>query len=158
MNWEAIGAVGEVGGALVVVITLLYLAAQIGEARRQLDQQSLSTTLQTIYDAWEPIYLEENLSILRRGMTGEDDLNADEQLKFNLFMMRILGPALALERCDSKAQEALVPFLKQFFSGEPGAVAWITSARADPGLAPMVAAYDQMVAAQAVPDGSRSVG
>lgn len=29
MNWEAIGAVGEVGGAIAVVATLVYLAAQI---------------------------------------------------------------------------------------------------------------------------------
>ena len=142
-NWEAIGAVGEVGGAIAVVITLLYLAAQVGEARHQLHQQSLSTTLQTIYDAWEPIYLEENLNILRRGMEGIQDLDS-ERLKFNLFMMRILGPALALERCDRKAQESLVPFMRQFFSREPGAIAWIESARNDPGLAPMVAAYDQM--------------
>lgn len=29
MNWEAIGAIGEVGGAIAVVITLVYLARQI---------------------------------------------------------------------------------------------------------------------------------
>ncbi len=29
MNWEAIGAVGEIVGAIAVVITLVYLAAQI---------------------------------------------------------------------------------------------------------------------------------
>ena len=29
MNWEAIGAIGEVAGALVVVISVIYLATQI---------------------------------------------------------------------------------------------------------------------------------
>jgi len=29
MNWDAIGAVGEVGGAIAVVATLVYLARQI---------------------------------------------------------------------------------------------------------------------------------
>ena len=29
MNWEAVGAIGEVGGALAVVVTLFYLARQI---------------------------------------------------------------------------------------------------------------------------------
>ena len=33
-NWEAIGAVGEILGALVVVATLLYLAAQVRESRK----------------------------------------------------------------------------------------------------------------------------
>lgn len=34
MNWEAIGAIGEVSGALAVVLTLLYLARQISESRK----------------------------------------------------------------------------------------------------------------------------
>ena len=29
MNWDAIGAIGEVVGAVGVIITLIYLAAQI---------------------------------------------------------------------------------------------------------------------------------
>jgi hypothetical protein len=33
MNWEAIGAVGEIAGSGVVVITLAYLAAQFRESR-----------------------------------------------------------------------------------------------------------------------------
>ena len=34
MNWEAIGAIGEISGALAVVLTLLYLARQIQESRK----------------------------------------------------------------------------------------------------------------------------
>ena len=34
VNWEAIGAIGEVSGALAVVLTLLYLARQISESRK----------------------------------------------------------------------------------------------------------------------------
>ncbi len=34
MNWEAIGAVGEVAGAIGVIATLLYLAAQIRQNTR----------------------------------------------------------------------------------------------------------------------------
>ncbi len=32
MNWEAIGAIGEVGGAIAVVVTLAYLARQIRDS------------------------------------------------------------------------------------------------------------------------------
>ncbi len=131
-----------------MLVTLVYLAVQMRQARGQLDQQSLSTTLQTIYDAWEPIYLEENLNVLRRGMEA-GELDADDALKFNLFMMRILGPVLALERCDLQARDSLVPFMKQFFEEERGARAWIGTARDNPGLKPMVAAYDRMVAENA---------
>lgn len=34
MNWEAIGAVGEIVGALAVLVTLIYLAIQVRHARR----------------------------------------------------------------------------------------------------------------------------
>ena len=34
MNWEAIGAIGEVVGAVAVVVTLVYLAIQVREGSR----------------------------------------------------------------------------------------------------------------------------
>lgn len=44
MNWDAIGAVGEIVGALAVVLTLGYLAAQI----KQNTQSNRNTAIQTI--------------------------------------------------------------------------------------------------------------
>ena len=35
MNWDAIGAVGEIIGALAVVVTLAYLAVQIRASTRE---------------------------------------------------------------------------------------------------------------------------
>ncbi len=35
MNWEAIGAVGEIFGALAVVVSLVYLATQIRSQNRE---------------------------------------------------------------------------------------------------------------------------
>ena len=37
MNWEAIGALGEVLGAVSVLITLLYLSRQINASNKALD-------------------------------------------------------------------------------------------------------------------------
>jgi len=34
MNWEAIGAVGEIAGAVAVVLSLIYLASQIRHSNR----------------------------------------------------------------------------------------------------------------------------
>ena len=34
MNWEAIGAIGEIIGAIAVLATLLYLAQQIRQSNR----------------------------------------------------------------------------------------------------------------------------
>ncbi len=40
MNWEAIGAIGEIVGALAVLATLYYLAIQIKMQNYQLQNQT----------------------------------------------------------------------------------------------------------------------
>jgi len=50
MNWEAIGALGEVVGALAVILTLLYLAVQIRHSKKLLEENqriAVSQTFQT---------------------------------------------------------------------------------------------------------------
>jgi hypothetical protein len=43
MNWEAIGAIGEIVGAAAVIITLIYLASQVRYAKNAtLDQNRLT--------------------------------------------------------------------------------------------------------------------
>ena len=44
MNWEAIGAVGEILGAIAVVVTLIYLSIQI--------RQSSTQTRMATYESW----------------------------------------------------------------------------------------------------------
>lgn len=43
MNWEAIGAVGEILGAIAVLITLGYLAVQIRHSTRAMETSALSS-------------------------------------------------------------------------------------------------------------------
>ena len=44
MNWEAIGAIGEVIGGVAVIVSLLYLAIQIRQNSRMLKATALSAT------------------------------------------------------------------------------------------------------------------
>ena len=43
MDWNAVGAIGEVGGAIGVIVTLIYLAGQL----RQNTRAMRSSTYQT---------------------------------------------------------------------------------------------------------------
>jgi len=38
MNWDALGAIGEIIGAAAVLVTLFYLAAQIKMQNRELEK------------------------------------------------------------------------------------------------------------------------
>jgi len=40
MTWEALGAIGEIVGALAVLATLYYLAAQIKMQNRELEKSN----------------------------------------------------------------------------------------------------------------------
>ena len=42
MNWDAIGAIGEIIGAAAVVATLFYLARQINDGSKQIKMASLA--------------------------------------------------------------------------------------------------------------------
>ena len=47
MNWEALGAIGEIIGAAAVLATLFYLAAQIKMQNRQLEKSNDHARAQT---------------------------------------------------------------------------------------------------------------
>jgi hypothetical protein len=45
LDWEAVGAIGEIVGAVGVLATLIYLAAQIRDNTRSLQAASLQSVL-----------------------------------------------------------------------------------------------------------------
>jgi len=46
MNWEAIGAIGEVAGAMVVVATLIYLSVQLRHNARSIPSNNSNNVMQ----------------------------------------------------------------------------------------------------------------
>jgi hypothetical protein len=61
MNWEAIGAIGEVLGALGVVFTLAYLAVQIRQNTRSMEEGrrlALAQTYQTRADGLQSMMVQ----------------------------------------------------------------------------------------------------
>jgi len=89
MNWDAVGAIGEILGAIGVIATLLYLAKQIGQnslmMRATIKQESTGAVQQVIYqwvehpDLWIALIKDEELTeeketqlelILRAGLRG----------------------------------------------------------------------------------------
>ena len=56
MNWDAIGAIGEIIGAFAVFITLAYLALQIRQNTKAVHSSALDSTVNTISIARQSIY------------------------------------------------------------------------------------------------------
>jgi hypothetical protein len=86
MNWEAIGAVGEIVGALVVVLTLIYLSVQV----RQNSKLAMATIRENRIDSSQKIIfaLAEASELLVKSGQGED-LSASESMRLD-FLMRAM--------------------------------------------------------------------
>ena len=79
MNWEAIGAIGEVIGALAVVLTLIYLARQIAVQNRSTQISLIENIVQGFNDANKLLASDAYLAkLFERGMTDPDDLSDEE--------------------------------------------------------------------------------
>ena len=91
MNWEAVGAVGEVFGATVVVATMFYLAMQIKENKRS-NQMLAATRIAEAADAWiGQIVRDANLNdIYQNGMRDYAGLEISERNRFDLLIMQFL--------------------------------------------------------------------
>ncbi len=100
MNWEALGAIGETMGAVAVVVTLVYLAVQVGHARRE-GQRALS---QGRGEAVRELFL-----------FGTDERVSQAMLKGNAALGVAPSPfvAMLIERAGLTKEEATVAFQYQ---------------------------------------------
>jgi len=87
MNWEAIGAAGEVVGAAGVIVTLLYLATQIRQNTRAVRLNTLHSTTEGFRSQAALIGASSAVAeIYAGGLTNPDELNQNERVQFYALM------------------------------------------------------------------------
>lgn len=121
MNWELIGATGEWAGALVVVVTLFYLARQIGLSNRL----ALAEADRTFLEGWTGAL--DNMgsdtttaSIMQRGLHEYVELSQPEKFVFHIRMagaMNKLEVGIRLKAQGLVSQEVLDSILDSAASG-----------------------------------------
>ena len=95
MNWEALGAIGEIVGAIAVVLTVGYLAVQIRQNTQQITENVRSlrvAAFQSIQQSGHQVraqVLAEAGSALK-GLREPESLTPEERLKFNMVMMGVV--------------------------------------------------------------------
>ncbi|MGS2719418.1 hypothetical protein [Paraglaciecola aestuariivivens] len=87
MNWEAISTISQIVGVIVVIITLLYLAAQVRQgnifAKLQVRQRMIEQQDQELY-------MQLSDPAITYASVREGPLTADEQAKLGLFLIAFL--------------------------------------------------------------------
>jgi hypothetical protein len=90
MNWDAIGAVGEIIGALAVVVSVVYLAAQV---KKQTTESQLAATreLSTLYnDCLNPAFQEKEFSSLYLGaIQNYDDIPREDRFRIAMYIQKV---------------------------------------------------------------------
>lgn len=96
MNWEAVGAIGEIVGAIAVIATLIYLAIQIRDSA-QASRSAAVTDATGGIQAW---YQElgsnpQAAELFLHGMSNPDALSQQDQFQF---LMLVHGIFLGFQR------------------------------------------------------------
>ena len=87
MNWEAVGAIGEILGAIAVIVTLVYLAAQIRQNSRFVKAATYHSTVRARNEFNFAVATTPELSaLLLRARDESITLDADERQRFNSLM------------------------------------------------------------------------
>ena len=87
MNWEAIGAIGEILGAIAVLATLVYLAVQIRQNSRFVQAATYHSTSRARNEFNFAVATTPELSaLLIRAGDKSTTLDAEEQQRFDALM------------------------------------------------------------------------
>jgi len=87
MNWDAIGAMAELLGAIGVIASLVYLATQIRQSREQMRAATAQQFQSQISATAQAAAQDAGLGrLVRRGYANVDDLDEDEFFRFGLYV------------------------------------------------------------------------
>lgn len=87
VNWEAIGAIGEVLGAIGVVVTLAYLATQLRQNTRALRATSIDSATKIGNETRFALLADPDMTgIYMRGLSDVESLDPLERERFRLVM------------------------------------------------------------------------
>ena len=94
MNWDAIGALGELIGALAVICTLVYLAVQIRQNTNAVKSAATESSVKAVNDVRLVLSQDSELvDIYLKGIGDPSLLSPAEEVRFRVFIQCILWSA-----------------------------------------------------------------
>ena len=91
MNWDAIGAIAEMMGSLVVILTVAYLAIQIRQTSKSAISVSTNQTRSAVTDVLGTISSDtETVKAYTNGMRNRSDMQLHDRVRFDLIILQTL--------------------------------------------------------------------
>ena len=96
MNWDAIGATGELLGSVILIASVFYLSLQIRSSANQANASSERSVQQDFIDIQDSFLVDERtLRTMRKGFSSFTDLSDQEKtffhFKISLFVNHLEG-------------------------------------------------------------------
>jgi len=91
MNWDAIGAIGEILGVAAVAVSLLYLARQlhVSAAQQKMEgHRAISEEFNRINEMWTDL---DKTGMMLRAWSDWDAASAQEQHIASVFLMKVIN-------------------------------------------------------------------
>jgi len=127
LNWDAIGAIGELAGALGVIVTLAYLARQMRVNTMALQNETTRDGMQAVIDSYSTVIADEKVaSIYLRGLANFNALSEVEQIRFHYVCCQRLHAAsinLSLKqwgdaRTETELEASIKPWIARMMQHE----------------------------------------
>lgn len=90
MNWNAVSAIGEILGALAVVLSLVYLASEVRIQNREARMASVHEIVEAFRDSINAFQDPDRAQVFVAGVSAFDDLSDSQRLQFIAMSQGIL--------------------------------------------------------------------
>ena len=91
MNWDAVGAIGEIVGAVAVLITLIYLSVQIRQNTKAVRSTALDSSVTALSTIRDRILSDKDVAELYLlGCEDPDSLDKADLTRFRMLLTNIL--------------------------------------------------------------------
>ena len=90
MNWDALGAIGDFVGSIVVLVTLVYIAIQAREVRAIAAAESSRDLLLHFSGSLEDFKKEDIAHIIRIGLNDWSSLSRNDQMRVHIIFLNHL--------------------------------------------------------------------
>ena len=110
MNWEALGALGETIGGLIVIATVVYLSRQIRESNKHAKAEA-ERDVQSHWNGVIDALLRDTAvrAVVRKGGDSFEALSGDEKTAFQLYLAQVLNHLEMVLRMERDGLLVTVP-------------------------------------------------
>ena len=140
MNWDALGAIGEIVGAAAVVFSVIYLALQIKASSSQAATIAEQDLLEKFNHTLEPLVTNERFAKIISKLFAGEELKDDERISYITNVNRALNTYYMAQTAHQNGQistrryKAYSHSLKSFCDTWPDSQEIIAGWIADQGL------------------------